>query len=250
MCNYDLYQHYLHIGMSFIINKKRLDYELNDLDSEFCGIFYDSILIYKSFETMRMIYNLIDKIPSKDFFDEREILEDDYLKYHIENYLICTISMLDKLSKLLNRIYKLRIKDYNCSFKKLIKDNWEPLPKEIQEILKELDVKTKGLRDYRNHIVHKGEFDDDEWFMFSALSFLSRKSDLIVPDEQLKAEVIKEFKKYCEYLVENNSVLSNNVMKILEVIAPLIKEKTEITINSWSEREIEDVYRELENYNK
>ncbi|WP_425449852.1 Cthe_2314 family HEPN domain-containing protein [Dethiothermospora halolimnae] len=249
MSNYDLYQHYLGIGMSFVIKKKMLDYELNDFDNEFCGIFYDSMFIYKSFETMRMICSLIEKIPSKDFFDEREILEDEYLKYHIENYLGCIFSMLDKLSKLLNGIYELGIKDFHCSFIKIIKYHLKSLPQDIQFILCDLNVKTKKLRKYRNHIVHKGEFNDEEWFMFSGLSFLSRKSDSGVPNEQLRREVNKEFERYYGYLVENNGVLSNSVMKILEVMAPIIKEKTETTINSWSKNEKEIVYKELEKRN-
>ena len=250
MSNYDSFQHYLHIGMVFVLKKKMLDYELNEYDDEFSGIYYDSHLIYKSFETMTMICSLIDNIPSKEFFDEREILEDNYLKYHIENYHVCTISMLDKLSKLLNGIYKLGIKDKNCSFKKTVNSCLESLPEKIQVVLIELDTKTQVLRDYRNHIIHKGEFNDNEWFMFSGLSFLSRKSDLVVPDEQLREEVKKEFKRYLDYLAEYNKVLSNSIAEILEFLAPIIKEKSEITINSWPEEVIKVVYEELDKENK
>lgn len=245
MTNYDMFQHYIGVGMSFLIKKKMLDIPLNEIDRKYCNLFKASTLVYKSFERLSMIYSLIEKVPQKFFFDEHEIYEDDYLKYHIENYLTSIVSMLDKLSILINLSYDLGIKNKCCSFKILLNKHKDLVPSSLMDMLLELDDMTKDLRKLRNHIVHEGEFDDEEWFMLSGLALLDRKSETTINQDQLRSEVNKEYEKYTKLFKNNNEIISLKVWDIFEALTPTIKEKAEEAMNS-TPHEMMRIYEELE----
>jgi len=237
MSDYNTYQHYLHNGMSFTIQKKMLGYDLNNYDKNFNKIFYESIQIYKSLETLDLIHSLVSNVPDRSYFDDRNIFEDNYLRYHIENFYSSSISMLDKLAKLLNRLLKLKIKSKDCSFINLIRDKSDFLPLEIRDIVNQLNQDTKKLRKQRNYIIHEGEFIDDDWFMFSSLVFLSRKPEYPINAIQLASEVEKEFRKYANIIDIWNKSLSTSITDIFQYLTPLIREIAEMTINS-SELEV------------
>ncbi len=252
MSEYDNYQHYMHGAMAFVIKKKMLGYDMNKLDREFSDLFRDSMLVYNSFERMSLIFSLIENIPDKTFFDDREILEDEYLKYHIENYHVCSISMLDKLANLINTILGLQLNEKDCSFNKLTGKHKTLLPDDILKILTDLKSNTSSLRKYRNHIVHEGDFHDDDWFMLSGLSFLSRRGNLNVSDSQLSNEIEKEFGKYTEFFKKQNEVMSSGVFDILKILSPILKDKANRTMNGSSEEELIHIAKELglDNANK
>jgi hypothetical protein len=241
----ELYQEYLLKGVSFTVQKKMLGYQMNKHDKVFNTVFYQSIQIFNSLEKLELIYSIIANIPSKDFFDKRGIMEDKYLRYHIENYYTTSISMLDKLSKLLNNVYQLEVD--NCSFKKIINRKLDKLPQEIRLIVTQLDEDTADLRKYRNIIVHEEEFDDDEWFMLSGLSLMSKRDKQKNYNDQLMDEAKKAFSKYELIFDKYNNLLSKSVNSIFEYMAPWVQKLCGITINSSKSEVIKHVLNEINN---
>jgi hypothetical protein len=235
MKNIDIYNENMLYGMQFIIEKRLLDCNLNSYDYEFSKIFNCSNQIFSSFDRLRTISRLIEIVPSRSFFEERELQEDEYLKYNIESYLVCTISLLDRLSTFLNICLELKIKEKDCSFIKLVNKYDDKLPKSIATKLSEIHLATKNLRKNRNIVVHDGEFDDENWFMLSGLLMMRRTQSDFKYEKQLNGEIEKAYEKYFVIMNDNNKIVFNFIYEILEITIPNIQKKYELAIENTEE---------------
>lgn len=74
-----------------------------------------SVNIFNEYKVMQSIPNFLANIPNEEFFKERLIYEYDYLKYHVENYCIRVIIILDKCSLLISEVFGLKLNPNKCS---------------------------------------------------------------------------------------------------------------------------------------
>ncbi len=102
-----------------------------------------------------IIFLKIDKKKIKKVFPEIKY-DEDYYKYHFENYIFRIISLQDIVGKLGNLLYKTNIKDEKCNgfnFKEALEKKNKPISNLISKILK----KTNEIKDVRNKKLHKGD---------------------------------------------------------------------------------------------
>jgi hypothetical protein len=116
--------------------------------------------IFRSIESLRHIntYLSLDSIPSQLCADAHDELE--YFRYHIENFHIRCVSILDYSAILINHCLKLGIPFRKCNPHSVSENTtWKnSLP---VTLLKKFDEEFKEIKTDRNKIIHRGEFEND-----------------------------------------------------------------------------------------
>lgn len=145
--------------------------------------------------------------------------------YHLENYIIRTRSLLDRVLKLVDAVFHLTNEDRNCRYGVVIQNvkvQVSEVPNSI-EGLKQLLDRYSGTR---NRIIHDGQFDDDAlrrlefYFLIERWESVSPKATASKIREQIQDHIheILWFKKK-EFLAFNEEI-ATSIEQIFDKLTP------------------------------
>lgn len=179
----------------------------------------EEIEIYNKSEKFFALQKAIEDIDIVFTFlqvDRNKIIEihpnlntqENYYKYHLENFIIRTYTIIDTLGKLGDAIYKTEIKDCNCyKFKEKIKTEYPEIALTLENILNySLENKTR-----RHNKIHSGELEIGEiknipfWEDYADVlpkTFDLKNSILLSMTNEKIEKMIDELKSYIEELIE------------------------------------------------
>ena len=113
----------------------------------------------------------------------------DHLLYNIENYLIRTQMLYDRILQLVNAVVHLCNSRENCT-DKVISENVKVKETDLPRLLKSMKKRLVPYKNVRNKIIHQESYNDDN---LQRLSFISRSllssSDLVRTNPELANEV-------------------------------------------------------------
>ena len=168
------------------------------------------------------------RIPDKRFYEENEISELDYVKYHLEVFFHKVATGSDLLKLLVNVVFELNIPNRSCNMKNLQKKLPDEHHKGFIKLIDAYDKTFKTIKFFRNKSSHEGKFYDNEFerlAMFDNLYRNSKKFDtetdsleIIMPvgylDFKIKelrkdkikwiTDAIDAYEKYIDKIMENS----------------------------------------------
>ncbi|RTY85830.1 Cthe_2314 family HEPN domain-containing protein [Flavobacterium sp. GT3R68] len=192
----------------------------------------EEIEIYNKAQKFIAMQNAVEDIDIVFTFlqvDRNKILElhpnlntqENYYKYHFENFIIRTYTIIDSLGKLGDSLYKTEIKDCNCyKLKEKIKNEYPEIALSLENILTYSDEnKTR-----RHTKIHSGEIEISEvrnipfWEDYADVlpEIFDLKNPILLSMTNEKIEqMIAELKSYVVGLIEKiNVFLDKSIDKI------------------------------------
>jgi len=116
---------------------------------------YDNISNY--FEKLILIKSFLNAEDAEEFCKNNSIDEIKYYQYHLENFIIRLVGLLDLCAKLGNEVYNLGLSDRSCNRFTFTNDS-QLVGKECITILNEFFVYLDTLVTDRHIIVHAGGY--------------------------------------------------------------------------------------------
>jgi len=222
------------ILLPIVANHMKIAIDNRDVDYEILGSEKEQHLkrIQKHYGYLNTVISDLDLV--KEFLsieDRRQIRinypniesQEEYYKYHFENYIIRLVTLSDIVGKMGNEIYGTGISPKRCngySFKKKIQsDN----PK-VAIIVEKLLLKIKEIKDKRHQKLHVGETDVSQLntivFWDELQEIIGSEKDPILDkltDKNIKEEINmldKEIKEVIDIIKE---FLEEAKMKIIDI---------------------------------
>lgn len=158
----------------------------------------------------------IDRNNITKFYPKIETQE-NYFKYHLENYIIRVYTVIDLVGKLGNLIYKTNIPDEDCNcykFKEKIKKERPEIADLLEDILQYADEKKRK----RHKKLHTGKLEIDE---LKGFSFWEDFGDVLPENFDYKNPILKlmneeHFKNMVDELRKYIVELINKINKFLD----------------------------------
>ncbi len=144
----------------------------------------------------------LKRFPTRKYYEENEITELDYIRYHLEVFFHKVATGSDLMKLLVNVLFELNITNKQCNLKKLKEKVPNKYINPFIGLIEAYDETFKSIRFFRNKNSHEAKFYDKEFErleMFDRLYRNSKKFDLsikqiIMPEGYLEFS-IKEFRK-------------------------------------------------------
>lgn len=179
-------------------------------------------------DDLKKVVVFLRRIPNKKFYEENEISELDYVKYHLEVFFHKVATGSDLLKLLVNVVFELDIPNRSCNMKSLQKKLPEKHHQSFLKLIDAYDETFKSIKFFRHKSSHEGKFYDDEFdrlYMFDDLYRNSKKFDLeteslivLMPEfllefkiKELRKDKIKwitdaidAYEKYIDKIIENS----------------------------------------------
>ena len=112
-------------------------------------------------EQMKYAVHFLSLFSPTKQTEESKINRSNYIQYNIENYLIRTQSLNDRVLKLINAVFHLGIDQRNCKFETISKNlhvKVTPVPAKLKKLWAALEK----YRQERNTIIHHESFLEDD----------------------------------------------------------------------------------------
>lgn len=178
--------------------------------------------IYQIWQDISTLYDmlklsgvLVDKIRFKKY-QINKVYNSDVLNYHLDCYFMRVTSFRDLIHKLINRVYEFGYKE-NLGLKNNLSKHRDNV-KEVDILLKYLEVMFSELNNLRNTIAHGGSFSDQPLGMLSAGELKGIKGlegfDNLMSDEEYKIR-LRGASLYYSYVIQrSNKMIYTFLMKI------------------------------------
>lgn len=121
---------------------------------QICSSLCDKLL------TLRHVEGYLGITPFPKYYQDSGIQEIDYYRYHIENYHVKFISVIDFSSLLINKVIELGIEREKCNPFEVLKHE-KSNNQEVLQGLAEMCLKFKSIKVDRHKIVHRANFESD-----------------------------------------------------------------------------------------
>ncbi|WP_433763655.1 Cthe_2314 family HEPN domain-containing protein [Flavobacterium ginsenosidimutans] len=211
----------MHIGN---IEMKIID-EQNCTESE---IYVNNVSFYfvHFLSLLSQIENAVELLNNYAYSSNSKISRADHLTYNVENYMIRSISITDRLLQLINVIYYLKIDESKVNFKKVIGHN-DIINSPLASLYTELrDILAQYSCD-RNSVVHRHSFISTELYRLQKLyhpvltkNYISVSSDTDI--KNFKYVRSQTMKKYTSDIKSNfktaNDASFNIILQILDIL--------------------------------
>lgn len=202
------------------------NYHLNSEDGKLALIVLDYTTTLRDLIVdLRRVEVFIRRFSNKSFYNENDIDELDYIKYHNEVFIhkIHTILEIKKLA--INKFYKIGLKEKDCSWKNLknqpkLKDN------PIMKVLEFYFNSFEHIIEHRNLNTHRAQFFDkknEELKLDNLIYSSSEKSGIDVGDEFKKIMpkpvlnyLIKDYKKEKIAYIKNANNVAEKYVEYFE----------------------------------
>lgn len=132
-------------------------------------------------DDLKRVIIFLRRIPTKKFYEENEISELDYVKYHLEVFFHKVATGSDLLKLLVNVLFELKIDNRKCNLRNLKKNLSEQHHKGFINLIEAYDETFERIKFFRNKSSHEAKFYDDEFerlAMFDNLYRDSKKFDI------------------------------------------------------------------------
>lgn len=171
----------------------------------------ENVLVFLKIDTkkIRKIYPLLDT-------------DEEYYKYHFENYIIRVISLQDIVGKLGNILYKTNIDDEKCNgynFKEALKKNGNPKHSYISAILEQsIDIKKvrhkklhRGIAEINNlrGVVFWDDLEKATSKKFDRILHEMSAGDLSIQINEIEKETVKIIDLIIEFFDNSLDELNN-----------------------------------------
>lgn len=171
-------------------------------------------------EDMDMVFVFL-KVDRNKILDLDIGTQENYYKYHLENFIIRTYIIIDSLAKLGDALYNTAIKDCNCyNLKEKIKNEYPEIAISLEKILEY----SKDNKARRHEKIHTGEIEINEikniifWEDYADVlpaEFDLKNSILISMRDEKIEQMIEELQSYINDLIEKiNVFLDQSIDKI------------------------------------
>ena len=196
--------------------------KLNDKEKYVLKISNIVFNITNIFDEIEQIPIYFKYFPRYKTYENNGITKDDYLKYHLKNYVIRINTILDQLALLISEVYSLGLSPRRCSVEKVLENN-NTKNTVAAKALKEFKQSIQNIKKIRNEIVHEGSFYDKDIQLLGSYIFINEQNDIeIIPDDEIKElhkHIIDEKSKQFE---KNNEVVLLMILKIMiSLVEPL-----------------------------
>lgn len=197
-----------------LINKAKSD-SLSDLELYIIDSFFKSNRIDATLQLLNISIKCLLKFHPQ--FNKRlnlnKLTEDDAkeIQYHIENFYFRITKVKDQILLLINHIFELKLKNKDCTYDKVSKAIEKRVKSKtgdkiyVQEMLLSLSIqdykdKFKEVDNYRNYIVHRGEYIDDDLNLVSSVLYFrdlekTRKYPNDLFERTMQNDELKDFLK-------------------------------------------------------
>lgn len=145
--------------------------------------------------------------------------------YHLENYIVRTQGLLDRVLKLVDAVFHLTNDPRNCRYEIItrnVKVQVSNIPDSIRGLKRLADRYSKD----RNQIVHHGQFDEDSlrrlefYFLLERLQRISPKGEASSVREYIQDHVNEILRLKKKEFVEFNREIAASVVQIFDKLAP------------------------------
>ena len=179
-------------------------------------------------DDLKKVVIFLRRFPTKKFYEENEIGELDYVKYHLEVFFHKVATGSDLLKLLVNVVFELDIPNRSCTMNNLQKKLPEEYHQSFLKLIDAYDETFKTIKFFRNKNSHEGKFYDDEFDRLSMFDMLNRNSkkfniereplDMIMSEGYLEFKIkelrkdkigwitdaIDAYEKYIDKIIENS----------------------------------------------
>lgn len=161
------------------------------------------------------------------------ITRSHHLQYNIENYLIRTQSIYDRILKLVNAVFHLGIAPHDCRHDTIARNlhvKVTDVPAKLQKLKKLLEK----YRQDRNVVIHHESYQEDELRkieMFHLL--LSKQDEAELPDHDMFQMVARDLtrkflQRKCEEFEQFNEAVSRAMVSLFDSLESKYKELQEL----------------------
>ena len=204
-------------------NKRHLLTSIHKLNIDINSKYVELINIK---DDLKKVVIFLRRIPSKKFYEENEISELYYVKYHLEVFFHKVATGSDLLKLLVNVLFELNIENRNCNMDKLKKKLPDEHHQNFIKLIEAYDKTFETIKFLRNKNSHEAKFYDDEFERLAMIDNLYRNSkkfdmeteslNLIMPVGYLEFK-IKEWRKgKVEWITEAINAYEKYIDKIIE----------------------------------
>lgn len=177
-------------------------------------------------DDLKKVIIFLLRIPTKKFYEENEISELDYVKYHLEVFFHKVATGSDLLKLLVNVLFDLKIDNRKCNLINLKKNLSEQHHQGFIDLIEAYDETFETIKFFRNKSSHEAKFYDDEFerlAMFDNLYRNSKKFDIetetlnqIMPVGYLEFKIKELRKGKIEWITEAINSYEMFIDKIIE----------------------------------
>lgn len=147
---------------------------------------------------LRKVVVFLKRFPTRNYYEENEITELDYIKFHIEVFFHKVATGSDLLKLLVNVLFELNIDNKQCNTKKLKEKIPNKYINPFIGLIEAYDESFRQIKFLRHKNSHEAKFYDKEFErleMFYTLYKNSEKYDLSIIELQIMMpERLLEFK--------------------------------------------------------
>jgi hypothetical protein len=168
----------------------------------------------------------LKRFPTRKFYEENEITELDYIKYHLEVFFHKVATGSDLLKLLVNVLFELNIANKQCNTKKLKEKIPNKYINPFIGLIEAYDESFKNIKFFRHKNSHEAKFYDDKFDrleMYDRLYRNSKKFDLsikefqiIMPEGYLDFSIKELRKDKIEWVKNAIDVYETYIDKIIE----------------------------------
>lgn len=127
-------------------------------------------------EDLHKVIIFLKRFPLKKYYEENDIFELDYIKYHLEVFFHKVATGSDLLKLLVNVVFDLGIDNKRCKLK-ILK---EKIPNEYEQqfikLIEAYDDTFKSIKSFRHKNSHEAKFYDEKYDRLKLFDTLYRNS--------------------------------------------------------------------------
>jgi len=177
-------------------------------------------------EQMKYAIHFLSSFSPTKQTKESKINRSNYIQYNIENYLIRTQSLNDRVLKLINAVFHLGIDQRNIKFDIISKNlhvKVTPVPAKLKKFGKVLEK----YRQERNTIIHHESFLEDDLRKLELFYLVMEKSPdddiqemkyLAYDTRKLAGDYVKQKKLEFD---EFNNIIFNELLELFNILEPI-----------------------------
>jgi len=125
------------------------------------NVFQCAMNVLECVEDIEHINVFIKQYPYKKTLQNAGVTRKRYMQYHLENYLMRLVGLIDRLSLLVNEVYELGLPPELCRIR--ILERMEQMKgQSVIDSIKSFDKALKNTRTARNTISHQKKYNDKD----------------------------------------------------------------------------------------
>ncbi len=193
--------------------EKELNSHLSPGELYVINVFQTTMNLESTYDYLLCVPVFLRRFPEKQRLKKYSINRPKYINYHLHVHYIKVASILDQMSILINKVYRLGIPDKRCSAEIII-ENEHTRDTNATKIMSNYNRAINSFKSVRNSIVHHGIYRDKGLNKVEMYHLVRETDPEIVSDNILKYET----KEYLSSKIKNIDKDNLAIAKYLDTI--------------------------------